>query len=325
MKRAIALIAALAAAACGGTGGSTTGTSSGPITADEARSAIPSQDQAKIDVPQQGSGLSSALTAAPRSGEITVAGAEFARLTIWLSGSVNLSVAAPLVLVRTIVDSPPTSCEGDTCTWGPGSSWHDLNEFKLTVTKVDDHYSWALSGRPKSDASAEFTPFIYGDAWPTDQRWVGHGNFTVDLDAAATKLDHFADSPTTGKVEVTSYDNRDGQQKVSVNFLTMADQDHAGHELNTAYQYQNGSGGGDLQVATSDVASGVGITLHSQWKSTGEGRGDAHVTDAPIPYDRSQCWDTAASGFALLYDSNPASGDASLCAFDEAPLTIEAP
>ena len=320
MKRAIAIIAALAAAACGGTTGSTTGSSSGPITADEARSAIPSQDQAKIEVPQN-----SALTAAPGSAEANVAAAELARVTIWLSTSVNLSVAAPLVLVRTIVDFPPTSCDGDTCTWGPGSSWHDLNEFKLTVTKVEDHYSWALSGRPKSTPTADFTAFIYGNAWPSGQRWVGHGDFTVDLDAAATGLDRFEDSPTMGKIEVTNYDNRDGEQKVSVKFLAMADQDHPGHEINTAYQYQNGSTGGDLQVATSDVETDVGITLHSQWKSTGEGRGDAHVTDAPLPYDRSQCWDTAASHFALVYDSVGPVGDPSLCAFDEAPLTIDAP
>jgi hypothetical protein len=317
MKRAIAIIAALAAAACGGT-------TAGPITAEEARNAIPSQDQAKIDVPQS-SGQSSALTATSRSGEAVVAAADFAKLTIWLSGSVNLGVAAPLVLVRTIVDFPPTSCEGSTCTWGPGSSWHDLNEFELTVTKADDHYAWALSGRPKSTPSADFTPVIYGNSWPSGQRWVGHGDFTVDLDAAASKLDHFEDPATTGKVEVTNYDNRNGQQQVSVNFLGMADEDHPGHEINTAYQYQNGSVGGDLQVATSDVVTGVGITLHSQWKPTGEGRGDAHVTDAPAPYDRSQCWGAASSGFALLYDSLGPSGDPSLCAFDEAPLTIGAP
>jgi hypothetical protein len=315
MKRAIAIIAALAAAACGGTTGSTTGSSSGPITADEARSAIPSQDQAKIEVPQN-----SALAAAPGSAEATVDAALFARLTIWLSGSVNLSVAAPLVTVQTIVDSPPTSCDGDTCTWGPGSSWHDLNEFKLTVTKVDDHYSWALSGRPKSTPSADFTAFIYGNAWPSDQRWVGHGDFTADLDAAATGLDRFEDSPTMGKVEVT-YDNRDGQQMVSVKFLGMADQDNSGHTLNAAYQYQNASTGGDLQIATSDLETSVGITIHSQWKPTGEGRGDADIED----YHQSQCWGTAASGFALLYDSLGPTGDPSLCAFDEAPLTIDAP
>ncbi len=312
MKRAIALSAALVAAACGG--------ATGKITAEEARNAIPSQDQAKIDVPQI-----SALTAAPRDSADTVAAAPFAMLTIALSGAVNLGVAAPLVLVRAVVDFQPTSCEGDTCTWGPGSSWHDLNEFKLTVTKVDDHYAWALSGRPRSASGGEFTKVLYGNAWPSGQRWVGHGDFTLDLDAAATGLDHFDDA-ATGKIVVSEYDNRSGQQKVAVQFLGMADDSNASQKVNAAYQYQNDSTGGDLQIATHNLSTDARLTIHSRWKPTGAGRGEAAFVNNPLTYDEAQCWDAAATRFALQYDSLGPSGDLALCVFqDSAPLTISAP
>jgi hypothetical protein len=324
MKRAIALIASvLLTAACG---------DGEPITAEEARKAMPSAEQAQIATPSGSSSLAvsgggSALVAKPRSGDVAVGGAPFAADTIVLAGAVNGGVAWTLGFVKFIASLPPTKCEGDTCTWGPGSGALDLNEFKLTVTKVDDHFTWAFAGRPKSNSSGDFTTFVSGNAWPSGTEYVGHGDLTIDL-AATEGLEHLGSDPDPqGKIVVTNYDNRSARH-LEVQFLGMSDGAASVKGTNAAYQFDATSAGGDLQVATRNLDTGVTLELHSRWDATGAGRGDAAVSDTVV-YTESQCWSSAATGLAETYDvksTGEETGLVSTCVYPDAVLpTITAP
>ncbi len=325
MKRAIALVATvLLIAACGG---------DEPITAEEARKAMPSAEQAQIATPSNSSSLAvssggSALVAEPRSGDAAVGGAPFAADTVALAAAVNGGVAWTLGFVKFIASLPPTKCEGDTCTWGPGSGALDLNEFKLTVTKVDDHFTWAFAGRPKSNSSGDLTTFVSGNAWPSGTQYVGHGDLTIDL-AATEALAHLGSDPDPqGKIVVTNYDNRDGQRHLAVQFLGMSDGAAPVKGTNAAYQFDATSAGGDLQVATRNLDTDVTLGLHSRWDATGAGRGDAAISDT-VAYTESQCWSSAATGLAETYDvksTGEVTGDVSTCVYPDAvPPTITAP
>lgn len=306
MKRAIVVVAA-ALTACGG--------AQQHLTAEEARAAMPGAQQAQVGAPQQ-----AALTAAPRSGEAGVVTAEYAAATINLALAVNGGVAWTLGLVELVVSLPPTSCAGDTCTWGPGSSAFDVNDFQLTVTKKDTaDFVWALQGRPKSDPTAAFVTVVSGEAFTTGVRHVGHGTLLLDMDAGATLARKTTDpAPQTGRISAT-YDNTSGAH-VSVQFLDTQDANDPTQKVNAAYQFSATSDGGDLQAATRNLASGARFSLHSRWLGTGAGRGDAAFSVSSVAVARSQCWDAASTLFNLTFQgTTPADasdmGLESSCAF----------
>ena len=322
MKRAIAFVASvLLIAACGGE----------TITEEEARGAVPGASQAQVGVPDQ---QGQALTAAPAGSEATSdATAPYAAETIALAAAVNGGVAFTLGIVELVASLPPTSCSGDTCTWGPGSGPLEVNDWQLTVTKKgEDDYVWALAGRPKTDPSAGFTSIVSGEAFTTDVRHVGHGTLVVDMDAAAglaRKTTDPQDLPV-GKISAT-YDNT-SDRNVSVQFLGTKDPVEPTQTVNAAYQFAATASGGDLQVATRNLTTEAALTLHSRWTDTGAGRGDAAFTLGGVTVSRSQCWDSASTLFNQVYQvtspADPSSdmGSESACAFPSAqPPTITAP
>jgi hypothetical protein len=239
-------------------------------------------------------------------------------------------------VVELVVSFPPTTCAGATCTWGPWGADQpfEVNLWQLTVTKVDDaEYQWALAGQPKSTPAAAFTTVVSGTAFPSGVRHVGHGSFTLDLDAAASLPRKLTDpAPQTGRIEAT-YDNRTARS-VEVKFLGTDDASSPGTKVNAAYQFLAQASGGDLKVATRNLSSGAQFTLHSRWTSAGAGRGDASFSQDGNTIVRSQCWDanTASPPFALLFQTTspiPASDDGgseSACAFTPAALSsLQAP
>ncbi|OFX24808.1 MAG: hypothetical protein A2V77_14745 [Anaeromyxobacter sp. RBG_16_69_14] len=308
-------------AACGGE----------TITEEEARGAVPGASQAQVGVPDQ---QGQALTAAPAGSEATSdATAPYAAETIALAAAVNGGVAFTLGIVELVASLPPTSCSGDTCTWGPGSGPLEVNDWQLTVTKKgEDDYVWALAGRPKTDPSAGFTSIVSGEAFTTDVRHVGHGTLVVDMDAAAglaRKTTDPQDLPV-GKISAT-YDNT-SDRNVSVQFLGTKDPVEPTQTVNAAYQFAATASGGDLQVATRNLTTEAALTLHSRWTDTGAGRGDAAFTLGGVTVSRSQCWDSASTLFNQVYQvtspADPSSdmGSESACAFPSAqPPTITAP
>lgn len=304
----VSMAAALSLTACGG----------GAITAQEARGAMPSSSQATIPAPESSSSAQALSAAGSTSADATVAMAPFAAESRALAHAVNGGVVWTLDLVQLVAALPPTSCTGDTCTWGPGSGALDLNDWKLTVTKIDDHYAWSLAGQPKARAAAGFATIVSGNAWPSGVPHVGHGDVLFDLDAGGT-LDHLASDPAgTGKITV-AYDNRAGRT-LDVEFLGMTDEHDASQRANARYRYADGAAGGDLQVATKNTTTNATLGLHSRWLPGGAGRGDAVATDANGTWQVSECWGAGSDGFALVYQlSTPAqasdTGSESACAF----------
>jgi hypothetical protein len=294
------------------------------LSADEARQAMPSSDQAQIATPggsaltTDGSSPSSALTVSTR--------AEYATDTLVLSSAVNGSVASMLLLVSTVVQLPPTGCADDSCTWGPWSaSALAPNEFELVVTKEGDHhYTWALQGRSKG--STDFLALVSGEAFTTDVRYVGHGTLLIDLDKAAS-LHEITDGSPTGTISA-AYDNTSGKH-LTVQFVDTQDMNVPSQKVNAAYQFSETSDGGDLQVATRNLTTGATLALHSRWTATGAGRGDAQF-DGDITLGRSQCW-SDAPGLDLVFQvtdpvADSDTGDVSACAFATAELpTITIP
>jgi hypothetical protein len=322
MKRTILVLTA-ALAACG------TSSSNAPLSAAEARNAMPTTSQAQIATPAPSSSLASDPVAKAASANVE---SDYAFDTVTYAAAVNGGVAFTLGIVQAVVNWPPTSCSGATCTWGPGSGPLDLNVYELVVTKVaDEDYTWALQGYPKTDTNKAFITFVSGEAFTTSVKEVGHGTILADMDAAQ-QLAYLTPPTQVGKISA-QYDNRTGVD-VSVQFLGTPDAEHAGELVNAAYQFTGAENGGDLQVAAQNTTSQDILLLHSRWTATGAGRGDAQFESTTATYTESECWDSASTIFNLLYETQNAevvfpeggtTADESLCAFAPAELPTITP
>jgi len=306
MRRLAIPLALALLSACGGN----------KLTADEVRAAMPQPENAQVGAP----GVAVAGTAGQTFSQIqpsSVSNSDLFNLTIALSSSVNGGVGGILVLLRTVVAFPPTSCHDDTCTWGPGHAPTDYNDYQLVVTRKDGGYAYELQGRPLTNPQVGFITFLSGVAHrgPAPRR--GHGSFTLDFDAAAMLDGPHGDD--TGHIDV-QYDAR-GQLLVSCQFMGMIDRDNPGvppgtNKVNAAYAFRASASGGDLQVAWRTLPPNAEQTLsvHSRWDGTGAGRGDVYADAAGI-HTESECWGPNTTAFALVFDSNPPTGAESLCAF----------
>lgn len=320
MNRALALAVTLILVGCGA--------NPQTITAEEARTAVPISTQTEIGAPGAGGTAVPNALVAPQAAQ-TVVTAEYAADTIALATAVNGGVAWALGVVSFVASLPPTTCAGDTCTWGPGSGALEVNDWQLTVTKKDvSDYVWALQGRPKTSPSASWIALLSGEAFTTGVRHVGHGTLLVDFDAAAGLARKTTDpAPQTGRIAGT-YDNTAGA-RVALQFLGTNDHTNPQQKVNVAYQFSATSAGGDLQVATRNLTTAASLQLHSRWTGTGAGRGDASYSAGGQTITRSQCWDAASALFDLVYQSTGSAvdvGTESACAFASKALpTITAP
>ena len=300
-KIASLLAAAALLAACGN-----------PIDPKEVRDVLPKADAIQIATPD----------ATTPAGALTVGqdgapayGSEYAHKSYWMAVTVNVGVWWTLKLVETITLFPAT-CSDDACTWGP---WHDQNNYwKLVVSRSGDGYEYELLGQKGSEPQGPFVPVVSGIAFPGQDRQHGHGSFTVDFDAEAA-LDHGAlwAQDSFGTIDV-AYDNRAGLQ-IDATVLGGRGEDD-GRLLNAVYAFDaTGGNGGELQVALRTL-EGVpqNLSLRTRWNAEGAGRGDAQYfsTDGSwtLEYEASECW-SGAPTFALAYDSDPAFGEESSCAY----------
>jgi hypothetical protein len=303
MRRVLILLGAAALAAC----------NAGKLTADEVRNALPYSENAQVGAPG-----ASAAAAQKVIAPAAVSDSDFFRLSGALAASVNVGVGAVLGTVRFVVSLPPTSCQADTCTWGPWTSALEYNTFKLEVTRNGDQYDWALSGQPKTNPSAGFSAFVYGSAIPGSAPRRGHGTVTVDFEAAKL-LDGPHDDD--GRIDC-QYDAR-GPLHLGCSFLGMIDRGLTappGSHVNAAYDFQATATGGDLQVAWHTLPPNVDqtLSLHSRWDANGAGRGDLEYVQGDLTYRESECWGGGTTAFALVFDTNPVSGDETACAFSPA-------
>ena len=314
MKKLIAL-PLVAAVACGG----------GSFK-DEARDAMPSKEAISMGSPSAaGSSSSSSLTS-----KDSVAGdlSPFWGLTVTVAVVFNVPTAAFLDLLSHVVeDNDPTSCDANSCTWGPGSGPLDPVAYKLVVSRDADgsSFDWQLSGAVKPGTT--FTTFASGVAKPGPQRHHGSGNFQIDFDQEATLG---IAGNATGQMTVNSYSNV-GPAQLAVTYLGANDTDHPGQKNNIVYAYTNdNAGGGDLDFAVHNTTSGDRFSVHSRWKNDGRGRADVAGLGSGYNVSLSECWG-AAPFDVTFFSSNvkvvvfpwggPDSGVEGQCAYSPAAFS----
>ncbi len=319
MRTISILSLAAALAACGGSG----------ALKDQAREAMPSKDTVQTSAP--GSSAPGIAPAAPQSDSAAGTASQWKDVTVGVAATFNLSTVFALGLVEAITAQEPTKCDATSCTWGPGHSAFDYNDFQLVVTKNRANFDYVLSGSPLSRPSGGFITILSGSATPSGSPHHGSGNFTVDFDAAA-KLDHPGNDSGLLNVAYTNV----GPANIRVYFAGAKDHDHLGQIDNIVYAYQaDGSGGGDLDVAVHNTTAEVRFSVHSRWKGDGQGRADVEdkfaVGGVPVDATLSECWGIAP--FNVVYFSSnaatylgPNSGTETSCAFTPAsPSTKTAP
>ncbi|MES1209858.1 MAG: hypothetical protein ABUS79_28315, partial [Pseudomonadota bacterium] len=118
-------------------------------------------------------------------------------LTRTVVGVVNTATAAVLTLVKDITDYPPTTVDGNTAVWGPGTDPLSANTYRLTVTRAAPHvFTYKLDGKGKNDPDTAFVTVLSGthtralDAAGHVVKGFGSGDFTLDFDAADTLPQH---------------------------------------------------------------------------------------------------------------------------------------
>jgi hypothetical protein len=294
--------------------------------AESLRAALPDAQAIRLEAPAPPP-ASTAATAEVVAAAPTF-GSDYARITFWTAATVNAGVAWSLGRLSLVVSLPPTSCDALTCTWGPWTDREGLNVWRLVARYEGAGWAYKLDARPVSAPLAGFAPIVAGAAYAGPQPGRGYGSFAVDFDAAAS-LEHGADwlQEDFGRVEVR-YDARSATS-VDATALDVRSRDPEDPvRMDAVYAYRATASGGELQLALETLeASPRNLSLRSRWDASGAGRGDARWISAGLEYWASECWSGAASGFALLYDTDPLPifGDRYACAFPDpsyATLTL---
>ncbi len=286
--------------------------------AQKYRDAMPKDQQVQVGTPAADTAAGALTVRSSSNYTIADSGtkSEFAVMSYHLAVMINGGTKAVLGLVRWVTFHKPTSCDDGSCTWGPFVDDKGLNYVKLVVTHVDDHYDYEFQGQTATDAPWETV--ISGTAYQGGDADHGHGTLTLDFDAEA-RLNHgpYWTQNDFGHVTI-AYDNTVSPVTVSAQFIGGHDRP-TGDVVNAAYAFEADSSGGNLQVAFENVTNPAVVTLHTRWKPTGAGRGDAHAEgfDAlgnPVTYDVSECWDGEVNQWAEVYDSRTSPlADESLC------------
>jgi hypothetical protein len=339
MRKLPALLAVLLATACGGQ----------KLSPEAIKAAMPSSAVVKIDAPNYtadapaGGGTlrlspsdPSTSLVAPRS-PLAVTSYLFAAA---VNGGVFLTLA-PIALITELV--PPTSCTDTACTWGPGSSSADLNDWMLVVTKNGAGYDFTLSGQPKLPLGAPFVPVITGTAFPGATPHRGHGTFTANLDDAWAGLAHAPGAVQQDFGAITVDWDARSSLSLGVTFLGTRNGDHPGSDpanpnrVNAVYGFDATAAGGDLRIGWRSLppftaeAPSAAATLHTQWLAGGAGVSDARYGTPDLAagsaiVNYSQCWD-GGPGYAMTFDPlDGALNDPSVCQIAPGdPVTITVP
>jgi hypothetical protein len=325
MIRYLALAAALLATACGQ-----------KLTPEEVRHAMPAASVLEITAPNPNT--ATGKLAGQRGPALAVApaatGPSPLAVSSWLfATAVNGGVywtLAPIAWLTQVV--PPTKCDADSCTWGPGSGAADLNAWRLVVTRAGDAYDYVLSGAPKSTGATLFVPVISGRAWAGALPNRGHGTFHVDFDAVWAGLDHAAGEAQKdfGTLAVT-YDARTNVA-LDVTFLGSRNGDDPGadpanpNRLNAVYAFATNLTGGELQVGWHTLtAPEKRAALHTRWLTAAGGRAEASFATTGASVAQTECWD-GPPAWMMTFDALNGLGSEAACVFaTAAPPTIAIP
>lgn len=276
----------------------------------EVGRAIPTADQVRIKLPGGGDKTVGDLSS-------------YYVTTRAVTATLNGGSAWVLILIHAIVETPPTSVDGNVYTWGPGSQALDPADYRLDVTANDDGtFDYALSGQSKVNPDG-FKTVISGHADPTPGELQGNGDFRIDFDASA---------------QINPIDNGDNKGVVEVQYdlatkhlgLSLASTDANGNPVSADYQYDESvDGSGNMTFSADADAGGTPalekMTLRSRWLADGSGRGDARIAAGDLGSDEalaSECWDThfKVSFYTDNVEFQPTQGDEASCAFADQDL-----
>ncbi|HSM92792.1 MAG TPA: hypothetical protein VLT47_07855 [Anaeromyxobacteraceae bacterium] len=292
------------------------------------RNALPTSETLTISAPaaSDGSGTTALTTALTTTGAgagtaITATGkSEFAAASYAFAFGVNSGVAGMLWLIHSITWWPATSCNDDSCTWGPGSGDNDLNVFKLVVTRTGDRFDYVLSAARKDTGGTAFLPIVQGYANRGAFAHRGDGQFSVKFDNEAL-LDHpnypFAwEQKDFGTLDVR-YDTH-GELQNEVVWRNAKNNDVVAPDPSNPPRvdvyFDFNANARDLLIAFRTLdAQAKQMTLHTQWQASGEGRADVWYTDAnvaPATYTETECWAGQSTDPALNYAQTYDSADA---------------
>ncbi|MEO8698844.1 MAG: hypothetical protein ABI867_02340 [Kofleriaceae bacterium] len=266
---------------------------------DAIKRAIPTADQVKINLPANSERAIGQL-------------ADWYVATRQITSTFNGGSAWVLILIHTIVEFPVTSVDGDTYTWGPFGEALDPAEYKLDVKDVGDGtYTWALSGRPRTQANGAFEVIIDGNSDPRAGELSGNGKFLIDFDAGRRVNPIDADPEARGQIEVT-YDLATRHLD-----LDIASTDDRGEPVFATYEYNEAADRSGDMVFELDGDMGGGAELEhavvrSRWQADGAGRADVGLsggdTENPAGVLASECWNTTFSRVFFAVVAGDASG-----------------
>jgi len=283
-------------------------------------SAIPTAEDVRIDLPE---GAGSSAKTSNVVGELS----PWYVVTRSVTRGLNGGTAWVLIVVHAIVQNPATTVDGDTYTWGPWSGALDPAEYRLVVSDLGDQtYDWTLDGRSKTVAGASFETVISGTAIAGDTERTGHGNFTIDFDAAERV--NPIDNDARGVVAIV-YDL--AARRLDMAISTTEERDGVVVPVDYDYTYNEAlDGAGDMVFAihgdTDDAGTAAeDAVVRSRWLATGAGRADLRLSGGDLgafQVTASECWDTT---FAEVYYTDSASflptdGDAAACAYSDVDL-----
>lgn len=329
MKRLSVAVVALLATACG----------QKDLSAEQIRQAMPLAADLHIAAPDPTSptgllagerGPSALVAPLPVAPQSPLAIASW-KLAIAVNGGVYWTLA-PIAWFTQVV--PPTKCDPDACTWGPGSGAADLNVWKLVVAKKGDAFEYSLFGAAKSRGGTAFVTVIHGMAWPGAQPNRGTGGFEIDFDSAWAGLDHPATEARQDFGSLTvNYDVR-ADLLLLARFLNARNTDDPGldpaspNRVNAAYAFGASAAGGDLQVGWRTLPAGVAertVALHTRWLTGSGGRADVAATAPSGSGAWSECWG-GPPAWTMTWDGLHATGSEAACLFPTAaPPTITIP
>ncbi len=292
-----------------------------PDEGERFREAIPQEGEVALRVPGGAKGTQTrSLNIA--TNEKTGA-AKFYTFTRDMTNAVDFGTAVILGSVWAIVHTPPTTVEPKKATWGPGqSSALEPAIWRFVVTEVGDkEYDYMLEGQAKNGGPwlAVMKGHGFGKESPNHKSgWFEWNNDTHrTLDPARAK--------DTGSTKVT-FDLRKLPATIDV-AIRPTGPDTGDADVKVTHEDQ-GAGSviikakGDLD--DSKTTKLEDIDLVSRWTSAGAGRADVAMENGDLPFkvNASECW---SSSFARVYymdtvDFEPATGDASVCAFTDSKL-----
>lgn len=265
--------------------------------------ALPTAESVRINLPETATRIDDGSQDGIASTRNAVLGelAPYYAVTRQVTRDLNRGAGWVLLLVHTIVQTPPTTVDDNVYTWGPGSSALDPADHRLVVTENDDgSFDWSLDGRSKTIADAEFEALIFGHAVPGLEEHRGQGSFTIDFDAGERVNPIDNDEIGLVTVQYNLEDPNDEIPALSM-IIDSRELDENGAERDVHFEYlydENEEGAGNFEFTIHGDLEDAGTAqedavIRSRWLATGSGRADLRMQSGDlgdVVVEASECW-----------------------------------